>query len=369
MTVSAAGYWALVEGFLATKASANTRAAYRRDLTLLAEALGVPPAEAPVAVFGVEDDPEARAAARAMAELPAEWWYRWRDGLDGSATSRRRRVAGVRAFCKWWARLFALESPVNELAPPGGAADAHRTLGREIVALDQSQVRAMCEAAARLPGPEGARTSALLETLYGLGLRASEASALNLSDCHLDSTDDPYVIVNGKGSRQRAVAVPAAARAALLSYLSVGRPELRARDVKPRRDQARHRDADAVFLTARGRRLGRSAIWRLVQDVAAAAGLLADGQRIFPHALRHSCGTHLIQAGIDIRYVQAHLGHASPVTTEIYTHVTAAHLREDFDRAHPRSRRKARSATPTSPQGHDAAARCPPWDAPPGSGP
>ena len=67
--------------------------------------------------------------------------------------------------------------------------------------------------------------------------------------------------------------------------------------------------------------------------------LREDGERVFPHALRHSCGTHLIQSGVDIRYVQAHLGHASPVTTEIYTHVTAAHLREDFDRAHPRSRR------------------------------
>ena len=76
-------------------------------------------------------------------------------------------------------------------------------------------------------------------------------------------------------------------------------------------------------------------------DVADRAGLRADGARVFPHALRHSCGTHLIQSGVDIRYVQAHLGHASPVTTEIYTHVTAAHLREDFDRAHPRARRAA----------------------------
>lgn len=342
MNASAGGYWALVEGFLATKASANTRAAYRRDLTLLADALRVAPPAEPVATFGVEDDPAARAAAQALADLPAEWWYEWRDRLEGTAASRRRRVAAVRAFCRWWARLFALQSPVTDLSPPGRAADAHRALGREIVALDQSQVRAMCDVAAKLPGPEGARTRALIETLYGLGLRANEAASLNVSDCHLDSTDDPYVIVNGKGSRQRAVAVPSAARAALLAYLSVGRPELRARDGKPRGDQARHRDADAVFLTVRGRRLGRSAVWQLVQDVAKRAGLLAEGQRVFPHALRHSCGTHLIQAGIDIRYVQAHLGHASPVTTEIYTHVTAAHLREDFDRAHPRSRRKGK---------------------------
>ena len=341
MNVNADGYWRLVEAFLATRASANTRAAYRRDLELLGAALGLAPHDAPVPGFGVEDDPAARSAAAALAAVPADWWQSWRDGLDGSAASRRRRVAAVRAFCKWWARLFALESPTAQLAPPGGVADRQRALGREIVALDQAQVRAMCDAAAKMTGPEGARTHALIETLYGLGIRASEASALNVSDLHLDDADDPFVIVHGKGARQRAVAVPALARTAILTYLAVGRPELRARDRSPRPDQGRHRDADALFLTPRGRRIGRSAIWQLVQRVAEAAGLLSNGQRVFPHALRHSCGTHLIQAGIDIRYVQAHLGHASPVTTEIYTHVTAAHLREDFDRAHPRSRRPA----------------------------
>jgi site-specific recombinase XerD len=340
VSVLGEGYWALVEGFLATRASVNTRSAYRRDLTLLAAALKVDPPRAPVAAFGVEDDPAARDAAAALADIPVAWWQDWRDGLTGTAASRRRRVAGIRAFCKWWARLFALQSPVSELTPPGGVVDAHRALGREIVALDQSQVRAMCEAAARLPGPLGARSHALIEVLYGLGLRASEAASLNLSDCHLDDPDDPYVLVHGKGAKQRAVAIPAVALAALRAYLAVGRPELRTADRNPRSDQAKHRDADAVFVTVRGRRMGRAAVWQVVQQVADAAGLLADGQRVFPHALRHSCGTHLIQAGVDIRYVQAHLGHASPVTTEIYTHVTAAHLRDDFDRAHPRSRRR-----------------------------
>ena len=340
MNVPADGYWALVEGFLATRSSANTRSAYRRDLTLVAGALGLAPPDRAVTAFGVEEDPTARAAAVALADVPSLWWQGWRDGLEGTAASRRRRIAGVRAFCKWWARLFALESPVGDLTPPGGVVDAHRALGREIVALDQSQVRGMCDAAAAMGGPLGARTHALIEVLYGLGLRAGEAAALNLSDCHLDDPDDPYVLVHGKGARQRAVAVPAIALVALRAYLSVGRPELRAADRTPRRDQAKHRDADAVFLTVRGRRIGRGAVWQVVQQVAEASGLLAEGQRVFPHALRHSCGTHLIQAGVDIRYVQAHLGHASPVTTEIYTHVTAAHLREDFDRAHPRSRRR-----------------------------
>ena len=196
----------------------------------------------------------------------------------------------------------------------------------------------MCEVAAG-PGPLGARTKALVEVLYGCGLRASEAAGLDLSACHLDDPTDPFLLVLGKGGRRRAVAVPREALAALTAYLRVGRPELRARDRRPRSDQAHHRDADAVFLSSRGRRLGRAGVWQIVTDVADRAGLRADGARVFPHALRHSCGTHLIQSGVDIRYVQAHLGHASPVTTEIYTHVTAAHLREDFDRAHPRARR------------------------------
>ena len=340
MSVSADGYWALVEGFLSTRASVNTRSAYRRDLTVLADGLGLVPSGRAAMTFGVEDNPVARGAAQALANIPASWWQGWRDGLEGTAASRRRRIAGVRAFCKWWARLFALESPVGDLTPPGGVVDAHRALGREVVALDQSQVRAMCDAAAVMSGPLGARTHALIEVLYGLGLRASEAAALNLSDCHLDDPADPYALVLGKGAKQRAVAIPAIALQALRAYLAVGRPELRAADRTPRRDQTKHRDADAVFLTVRGRRIGRAAVWQAVQQVAHAAGLLAEGQRVFPHALRHSCGTHLIQSGVDIRYVQAHLGHASPVTTEIYTHVTAAHLREDFDRAHPRSRRR-----------------------------
>lgn len=340
MSVSADGYWALVEGFLSTRASVNTRSAYRRDLTVLADGLGLVPSDRAAMTFGVEDNPVARGAAQALANIPASWWQGWRDGLEGTAASRRRRIAGVRAFCKWWGRLFALESPVGDLTPPGGVVDAHRALGREVVALDQSQVRAMCDAAAAMPGPLGARTHALIEVLYGLGLRASEAAALNLSDCHLDDPADPYALVLGKGAKQRAVAIPAIALQALRAYLAVGRPELRAADRTARRDQTKHRDADAVFLTVRGRRIGRAAVWHAVQQVAHAAGLLAEGQRVFPHALRHSCGTHLIQSGVDIRYVQAHLGHASPVTTEIYTHVTAAHLREDFDRAHPRSRRR-----------------------------
>ncbi|MGD9696526.1 MAG: tyrosine-type recombinase/integrase [Thermoleophilia bacterium] len=341
--VDADGFGRLAAAFLATRENPNTRAAYARDLAELAAALGAPAPAADGPSFGVEDDPAARAAARALADLPLAWWQGWRDGLPGRLSTRRRRVAAARAFCRWWSRAFALENPVRDLRPPAAAGEGgQERIGREVVALTPAAVRRMCDVAGATPGPLGARTAALVEVLYGCGLRAGEAAGLDLSACHLDDPEDPFLVVDGKGGRRRAVAVPRQALTALTAYLRAGRPELRARDRRPRRDQARHRDADAVFLSSRGRRLGRAAVWAIVTDVADRAGLRADGARVFPHALRHSCGTHLIQAGVDIRYVQAHLGHASPVTTEIYTHVTAAHLREDFDRAHPRARAASR---------------------------
>ncbi len=337
--VDDAGYRALVAGFLATRGSANTRAAYARDLLILGEAFGVAAGGEAGPSFGVEDDPGARRAALQMAAIPPDWWQRWRDALEGRQSSRARRVAAVRAFCRWWSRALALPNPVQDLRPPSAAARGQERLQREVSALTPSQMRRLCDAAAAMPGPLGLRTHALIEVLYGCGLRATEASGLDMSALHLDDLADPYVVVLGKGGKHRAVAVPVVAREVLTRYLATGRPELRARDVTPRKAQQQHRDADAVFLGARGRRIGRSDVWREVNRAADKAGLVAEGVRVFPHALRHSCGTHLVQAGVDIRYVQAHLGHASPVTTEVYTHITASHLREDFDRAHPRARR------------------------------
>lgn len=334
--VSPAGYRMLVAGFLAGRANRNTRDGYRRDLSALGEALAAPLGDdLPDVPFGVEDDAGARAAARALAAIPPDWWAGWRDGLSGSLASRRRRVAGVRAFCRWWSRLLELENPVRDLRPPAGADSEGRADRPDVVALAPAEVERLCRAAAR-PGPLGARTHALIETLYGCGLRASEAAALDLSGVDLDDPEDPRILVRGKGGAVRAVAVPPGAREALRAYLVTGRPALRAAA-----HGAAAADADAVFLSARGRRLTRSGVWRIVTQTAERAGIREPGRRVFPHALRHSCGTHLIQAGVDIRYVQAHLGHSSPVTTEVYTHVTAAHLREDFDRAHPRARRRS----------------------------
>jgi integrase/recombinase XerD len=336
MTMDAPAFRRLVAAFLASRASASTREAYRRDLSHLADALGVGDDGIPTALeirdaFGIEDDPEVRRVLEQLVGLGAAWWRDWRDALEGSTATRRRRVAAVRAFCRWWSRICDLENPVADLRPPGDPTPA--TSGpQDVVAFAQADMRRLLDAARR-PGPIGARDAALIEILYGCGLRASEAVGLDVSACNLDDLEDPYLVVTGKGARVRAVAVPHGARVALEAYLRVGRPELVAR-----RRGGDATDTDAVFVSVRGRRLAREDVWRIVSAIGRRAGLLDDGGRVFPHALRHSCGTHLIQAGVDIRYVQAHLGHASPVTTEVYTHVTAAHLKSDFDRAHPRAR-------------------------------
>ena len=207
---------------------------------------------------------------------------------------------------------------MRDLRPAGrrgrGRPGGDRPRGR--LALSPAARCGGCARSAAGPGPLGARTAALIEVLYGCGLRASEAAGLDLSACHLDDPDDPFLLVRGKGDKRRAVAVPREAPRRA-DRLPARRPPRAARPRPQPRGPTRrsHRDADAVFLSARGRRLGRAAVWRIVTDVADRAGLRDDGERVFPHALRHSCGTHLIQSGVDIRYVQAHLGHASPVTT------------------------------------------------------
>jgi integrase/recombinase XerD len=180
-------------------------------------------------------------------------------------------------------------------------------------------------------GPAFLRDRALLEVLYGTGARVSEVVGLNLGDVAeaVESTDMPLVRVFGKGSKERVVPVGRMARDALAQWLSgEGRPHLEPAKWKKRSD------ADAVFLNARGGRLSRVGAFGVVKKYATRVGL-AD--RVSPHVLRHSCATHMLARGADIRVVQELLGHASIATTQRYTKVSPEHLRRAYEGAHPRA--------------------------------
>lgn len=168
--------------------------------------------------------------------------------------------------------------------------------------------------------PLGLRDRALLEVLYASGLRASELAGLRLENI---LRHDRLLRVIGKGNRERLVPVGEKALVALDRWLDRGRPEL----VKPK-------TGGEVFLGEHGRRLTTARIWQIVQELAKLAGI---EKKIWPHLLRHSFATHLLSHGADLRAIQEMLGHASLATTQIYTHVDQARLKEVHRRFHPRA--------------------------------
>ncbi len=180
-------------------------------------------------------------------------------------------------------------------------------------------------------GPAVLRDRALLEVLYGTGARVSEAVGLDLGDvtAAVEASGLPLVRVLGKGDKERVVPLGRLARLALADWLSgQGRPLM-----EPKKWRRRS-DADAVFLNARGGRLSRVGAFGVVKKYAARVGL---EDRVSPHVLRHSCATHMLARGADVRVVQELLGHASIATTQRYTKVSPEHLRRAYEGAHPRA--------------------------------
>ena len=168
--------------------------------------------------------------------------------------------------------------------------------------------------------PRGLRDKAMLELLYATGLRVSELLSAPLTA--LDPTVG-FIRCLGKGAKERIVPVGSSALQWLKEYLTRGRPSL-----------AAERETHFLFLGRDGRRLTRQAFWKSIRSYAGKAGVL---KRITPHTLRHSFATHLLERGADLRSVQLMLGHADISTTQIYTHVSRARLREIHERFHPRS--------------------------------
>jgi integrase/recombinase XerD len=191
--------------------------------------------------------------------------------------------------------------------------------------LDGSDVVRLIEAPDRAE-PRGARDRAMLEVLYATGLRASELCGLRLGDIRLDAG---YLRCVGKGSKERIVPYGSAAGAALDDWFSPSGRAALVPDRWKRRD-----DAESVFLNQRGGRLSRQGAWLVIHKYGDRAGIR---DHLSPHVLRHSCATHLLDHGADLRIVQEMLGHASISTTQVYTRVSQERLWEVYRSAHPRA--------------------------------
>lgn len=259
-------------------------------------------------------------------ELLREWlWEATHRGSERATIARR--AASARAFTAWLARTGAV--PIDAGARLR-APRARRTLPRVVTGSALDGLFAALDARAGTGDPIALRDQAVVELLYAAGLRVSELVGIDL-----DAIDRRArtVRVLGKGAKERVVPYGAPAARALERYLEAGRPRL-----LPAPDATggipRTPVEAALFLGARGRRLGVRAVHRLV------ASLLADLPGTGPsgpHAFRHSAATHLLDGGADLRAVQEFLGHASLGTTQIYTHVSAERLKQTYRTAHPRA--------------------------------
>ncbi|MCA9655443.1 MAG: site-specific tyrosine recombinase XerD [Myxococcales bacterium] len=238
-----------------------------------------------------------------------------REGM--SARSQARRLVALRGLFRHLRREGSIDhDPMQAVSLPRFAAPLPELLSRREV-----------EALLAAPGtdsPAGLRDTALLELMYATGCRVSEALDLGIDRLRLD---EALVRLVGKGNKERLVPLGVPAQLALVRWLEEGRPALLARARRRPRQQW-------VFLNQRGGRLSRQGFWQRLRQHAEAAGI---DRAISPHKLRHSFATHLLEGGADLRSVQALLGHADISTTQIYTHVSERHVRDAYDRHHPRA--------------------------------
>ena len=281
---------------LAARRSPRTVDAYRRDLASLEAFRGGPAGDATL------DDLE-----RWLASMRA-------DGLAPSTMARR--ASAVRAYFRHLVLIGSkTENPAASIQLPRRA----RTLPR---ALSPAETERLIEAATGST-PRTLRDRALVELLYGAGLRVSEAVGLEKASV---SIEERIVRVLGKGGKERLVPLGRPAAEAVRRYLALGRPHL----------DRRYRPE--LFLNARGGPLTRAGAFLILRRLADRAGL--DPGRVHPHLLRHSFATHLLEGGADLRSVQEMLGHADLGTTERYTHVSDRRRRDVYFRAHPHARRR-----------------------------
>jgi integrase/recombinase XerD len=291
--------------------SPNTLSAYRRDLARYERFL---------ATWGIVDATQAGPDAVAAFVVQLSSSSPGGNGRPYKASSVARTLSAVRSFHRFLTREGETEhDPTAAIVRPR----VPRGLPRPLT-VDEARrlLRAPSDAE-----PAGLRDRAILELLYGSGLRISELVGLDVDDLDLEAGS---VRVLGKGSKEREVPVGRFGREAAEAYLSRARPAL-----------ATDHSRAALFLNLRGGRLTRQGCAQLLAKHVKGAGL---DRRVTLHTLRHSFATHLLEGGADVRVVQELLGHASVATTQVYTLVTRDHLREVYFTSHPRARREGGKA-------------------------
>jgi len=278
------------------RVAANTLEAYRRDLTRLAE-------------FASGQGKDVVALDR--HDLEAAVRLSMTDGRSASSTARF--VAGVRGFFRFLRVSGQIAvNPAEEIQAPRGVTGLPKFLSLE-------QVDALL-AAPDTRTPKGMRDRALVEVLYATGLRVSELVGLRQTDIRLDQG---YLQCLGKGSKERVVPLGEEAVGWVKRYQAEARPAF-----------TKGRQSPWLFLNPRGQRLSRVGFWKILKTLGRTAEIRVA---LTPHVLRHSFATHLLERGADLRAIQAMLGHADLSTTQIYTHVLEARLRQVYDRYHPRA--------------------------------
>jgi len=301
--------------------SRNTLAAYRSDLLQFGEFLrrrDVSPLQAQhgdLAAFLAELSGAQPAGAKpAGAALSGV-----EPSRPVSAATLRRKAACLRSLYRHLRREGAIaHDPTADLRGP-------RRTQRLPTALTRGEVTRLLNEP-RGSEPPALRDRALLELMYACGLRASEATGMELRDIDLD---EGVLRARGKGAKERIVPIGSRAVAALRAYLQRGRPALVGAQVQSR-----------LFLNRRGAGLTRQGLYKIIQGHARRAGL---DHKMSPHTLRHTFATHLLAGGCDLRSLQEMLGHADLATTQVYTHLSAERLKDVYFSAHPRATRAPRA--------------------------
>jgi len=282
--------------------SINTRDAYQNDLTQLREYLESP-----------ESTNSSGWASVSRMDL-SEYTMKLRE-RDYAATTVARKVAAIKSFFSFLTdEGVAASDPSEELASPKVGRPLPKYLSPEEIELLLKQPDKKGNV------PEARRDRALLEVSYATGMRVTELISVMVGDINLEAR---MVRCKGKGSKERLIPIHDRAAKAVEEYMTAGRPAL-----------VKRASEKALFLNRRGAQLTRQGFWLILKNYARGAEI---NSLITPHILRHSFATHMLRGGAPLRNVQEMLGHANIATTQVYTHLTSDHVREEYAKAHPRA--------------------------------